>query len=110
MTTPNPYLDFLQDQPKAAYFSYADQFGGRDQSRGQQNYYQNQFSNIYDKYLGTLGSQARNRAQPTGTFNDFVGGFNFDDYYRQSVPYSTRQSSRSGMVPRMRWQVPGITT
>jgi hypothetical protein len=104
----NPFLEFIYDEPKAAYFSRADQFGGPNNYRPQQNYYQNQFSNIYNRYLGDLGMQARSGIQPQGEFNDFLGTFDFNKHYRENVPYETRQPGLSAFVPRMQWQVPGI--
>ena len=109
MPNPNPFLEFLSGEPKTAYFSRSDQFGGQNNSRQQQNYYQDQFSDIYNRYLGNLGTQARGGTQPTGEFNEFLdNNFDFDNYYRENVPYQTRQSSRGALVPRMKWQVPGI--
>ena len=39
----NPFSDFLEASPQAAYYSYSGDWGSPRQSQ----YYQNQFSNIY---------------------------------------------------------------
>ena len=105
----NPFLEFLNEEPKAAYFSYGDRFGGQNNSRQQQNYYQNQFSDIYNKYLGNLGAQASLGVQPQGQFSEYLEDeVDFDQYYRENVPYQTRQSGRDALVPRMQWRIPGI--
>jgi hypothetical protein len=106
----NPYAEFLHSEPRLPYFSYGDQFGGQNQSRQQSDYYQNQFSSIYNKYLGTLGRQARAATLPSGEFTDYLSGFDFDKEYRKNVPYETRTAGRDALVPRTRWMVPGINT
>ena len=63
MVTPNPFLEYLEGEPKAAYYSYGDRFGG---GRRQQNFYQNSFADLYNQYLGTLGTQVRQGLAPSG--------------------------------------------
>jgi len=109
MTTPNPFLDYLEGDEtgrRAAYFSYGDRFGGPKGSQRQRGFSQNQFSDVYSKYLGELGRQARAGAMPSGSFNDYVGGFDFDTWYRQSVPYEQRNQGFSDLVPRTRFVNP----
>jgi len=108
MTSFNPWLGFLEEEPKAAYFSYGDQFGGPRGSQRQRGFFQNQFSDIYNKYLGSLGVQARQGAAPTGSFNDYLGGFDFNDWYRQSVPYESRNQGFSSFAPPTRWLNPSF--
>ena len=109
MTTPNPFLDYLEADEtgrRAAYFSYGDQFGGPRGSQRQRNFSQNQFSDVYSQYLGQLGRQARAGVMPSGSFNDYVGEFDFDQWYRQSVPYEKRNQDFSSLVPRTRFVNP----
>jgi len=109
MTTFNPYLDLLeQDEPgrRAAFFSYGDRFGGPRGSGRQRSFSQNQFSDIYSQYLGRLGRQARAGVLPQGSFNDFVGGFDFDAWYRQQVPFEQRNLGFSDLAPRTRFLNP----
>lgn len=96
----NPFLAFLEEEPQAAYFSYGNQFGGPNQSRQQRQHYQQGFADIYHQYLGQLGQQARANQMPTGTFNDFLGGYNFDQAYREDTPYGQRAPGGS---PYVRW-------
>jgi len=103
MTQFNPYLDFLEKKPEAAYFSYADRFGGPRGSQRQRGFSQGQFSDIYSQYLGNLGRQARAGTSPQGTFNDFLGGFDFENWYRQQVPYQVRSQGFSDLVPQTRF-------
>ena len=108
MTTQNPWLQFLEsDDPgrKAAYFSYGDQWGGSPRSRRQGNFFQNSFTELYHQYLGTLGKQVRAGLEPTGAWNDYLGGFNFNDYYRQQTTSEQRNPQAGGFVPQARWDV-----
>ena len=108
MTTPNPWLDFLEEDDtgrKAGYFSYGGQFGGPGRSQKQANFFQNSFTDIYNQYLGTLGQQARQGLMPTGTLNNYLGGFDFNKYYREQVPYETRNAGQSAFVPQVQWDV-----
>ena len=108
MTQFNPWAEFLEQEPKAAYFSRSNQFGGPQRSQRQTGFYQNAFSDLYNQYLGSLGKQARAGIMPTGGFNDFMGGIDFNDYYRQQVPYQQRNQGYSDFVPPTRWRLPGI--
>ena len=109
MTTPNPWADFLEEEPgtKAAYFSYGDQFGGAGGNRRQRTFYQDGFTKLYNEYLGRLGSLVRGKQDPSLRWQDYLGGFNFDDYYRDQVPYGERNQGRSNFVPPVRWDVLG---
>lgn len=105
MTTPNPFLDFLdfdETGRRAAFFGRSEQFG---RSQQQRNFYQNAFSELYNNYLGNLGRQAIGGNQPTGTFNDYLGGLDYDTYYRQQVPYRERTQGFSSFVPATQWRV-----
>mgnify|MGYP001558854710 FL=1 len=101
----NPWAGFLEDEPESAYFSYTGQFGGPGKSQKQENYYLDQFTDIYNQYLGRLGAQVRGGEVPTEQWQDYLGGFNWDDWYRQREPYEARQAGYSGFVPQATWQV-----
>jgi len=106
VTTPNPFLDYLEADEtgrRAAYFSYGDRFGGTRDSQRQRGFSQNQFSDVYSQYLGQLGRQARAGVMPSGTFNDYLGGFDFDQWYRQSVPYEQRNQGVSSLAPQTKF-------
>ena len=108
MTMQNPWLDFLESYEtgrRAAYFSRRDQFGGPNRSQRQTSYYENAFSDLYDRYLGTLGLQIRQGQMPTQQWNPYLENFNWDQNYQENVPYSTRQAGQSGFTPQVRWDV-----
>ena len=110
MTQFNPYAGFLEEEPGAAYFSYWDKFGGPRDSQRQRGYFGSRFSDIYNQYLGDLGRQARGAVEPTGSFNDFLGGFDFDAWYRQQSPYTERTEGFAGLVPRTQFVNPYYRT
>lgn len=110
MTTQNPFADFLdfdETGRRAAYFARQNQFGGAGRAQRQQGFYQNAFTEIYNNYLGNLGRQALGGTQPTGNFNDYLGGLDFDAYYRQQVPYGERNQGVNSFVPPVQWRVLG---
>ena len=94
----NPYLGFLEEEPKAAYYSYANQWGP---GRRQQEYNRGRYSDIYNEYLGSLGGQARAGQMPTGTWNDFLGAHNWNQGYQESLPYGARNPKDNPYARRM---------
>lgn len=105
MTMQNPWAGFLEEEPRAGYFSFQDRFGGPGRSQRQQNYYTNSFTDMYNQYLGRLGQQVRGGQAPTEQWQDYLGGMDFDEYYRRNVPYETRTQGRNAFAPRTRWMV-----
>jgi hypothetical protein len=100
MTTPNPFLEYLEEEPRAAYFSYQDQFG----KGGQRKYYENEYSDIYNEYLGRLGSQARSGQAPSLRFNEMLSGLNFNERFRQESQQDRGEAGRrSQFSPALRW-------
>lgn len=105
MTTQNPWAGFLEGEPKSAYFSYQNLFGGPYQASRQQNYFQNQFNDIYNEYLGNLGTQAQGGQDPTLQWNDFLGGIDWNNRWSR-LPPSLRGDVNGAFAPSVRW-LPG---
>mgnify|MGYP001597426970 CR=1 FL=1 len=101
----NPFLGFLEEEPKTAYFSYANQFGGAPRSQRREKFFQNQFSDIYNQYLGRLGGQVRGGETPGLKWNDYLGGFDFNKWYQEQVPYEERNPQQGRFVPETKWRV-----
>jgi hypothetical protein len=89
--------DLLGEEPRAAFFSFQDQFGQR--SPNQRRYFQNQFSNIHNEFLGKLGQQLRQGVMPQQTFTDFLGGLPFSQRFA-SLPPEMRGGQQSRLSPR----------
>jgi hypothetical protein len=88
MTTPNPFIRFLDDEPEAAYFARREEFGG---SPRQKQFFEGDYANIYNQYLGFLGNQAKAGQMPSGSFNDFFQNLlpnsaAFDQQFRELTP------------------------
>lgn len=103
MTMQNPWEGFLGAEPKSAYFSYGDRFGGASGNQRQRNYFTNKFTDLYNVYLGRLASQVRGGQAPTEQFQDYLGGFDFDKWYRENQTSQQRNPDYSSFVPRTRW-------
>jgi len=65
-------------QPALSFFGSTgvqDQFA---KSASRKNFFQDQFNNIHNQFLGTLGSQLRQGELPQQSFSEFLEGFDFN--------------------------------
>jgi hypothetical protein len=92
------YEDLLGDVPELTYYSFQDQFG---KGGNQKRHFQGQFQNILDQFQGTLGSQLQQGITPTGTFNDFLENYNFDETFGSIAP-SSRGANTARFSPQAR--------
>ena len=96
----NPFGDFLEASPGAAYYSYSGEWGAPSGQR----HYQNQFQNVYNQYLGSLGGLLRQGIMPTAdedTFTNFLGNYDWTERYGQ-LPPAMRGDFSSQFNPRTR--------
>lgn len=94
------WSSILDEEPRAAYYSYGNQFG---KSQNQRKYFEDAFDDIYNQFLGQLGGQVRQGQAPTMKFNDFLGDYNFDQQYRQMAPSTRYGQPQSTFAPRARF-------
>ena len=92
-------LRTLAGSPEAAYFSFQNEFG---QAPTQRRFFQGQFKNIFNEFLGGLGQQFRQGEIPTNTFSDFLGNYNFGQQFGQIAP-SVRGATTSRFAPSARF-------
>jgi hypothetical protein len=92
----NPFASFLEDVPEAAYFSLDKPFG---RSPRQERFFQGQFQNIQNEYLGALGQQIRGGQFPTLRFTDFLEKFPFTKRYASLPPQSRGDFPRQFSPP-----------
>lgn len=97
----NPFLDFLEYEPQAAYYSSPEGWVGQGAfaqgSPNQRRYYQNQFQNIYNEFLGALGKQAREGDVPTMRWEGYI-----DTVNKGNDPNIMSMARRySGLSPEM---------
>lgn len=58
---PSTFDPWLREQPEAGYFSFQNQW----KTPNAKKYFQGQFANIQNQYLGQLASQVRGGGEPT---------------------------------------------
>jgi hypothetical protein len=95
----NPFGDFLEYNPNIAYQAHQGSFGQTPSSR---NFFQNQFSNIHNQFLGQIGQQILGGQAPTARFTDFLGDFDFQKHAYGFTPGQRGQSS-ARYTPRTRF-------
>ena len=97
------FYDFmLAEQPQWAYFSSAPFSGGPGPQTAQQQYHSGQFGNVYNQYLGDLGSAAREGRQGT-SFEAFLEKYPFTQSYYQNVSPTQRMGSSTRFAPSTRF-------
>jgi len=100
MTT---YQDFwkslLEQMPEAAYYSY-----GADWARtpNQQKWLQGQYGDIWNQYLGALGSQMRQGQSPNMPWTDFLQNLPFSERFGNLSP-EQQGKDYSKFAPPLRW-------
>ena len=87
----NPFMDFLEYEPLAAYYADPRVSSG---SQGQQRYYQNQFQDVYNEFLGELGSQIKAGQAPTMRWADYLDTVPFTERYARLSPEQAGRSRR----------------
>jgi hypothetical protein len=90
------FSGLLGEEPRAAFFSFQNQFG---RSPNQRRFFQNQFSNIQNEFLGQLGRQLRQGMIPQKSFTNFLGDFPFTQRFA-SLPPSQRGAQTGRFAPR----------
>lgn len=98
--TENVFGDFLEAAPQSAYYSYGEEWGAPSQQR----HYQNQFQNVYNQYLGSLGGLLRQGVMPNATentFTNFLGNYDWNEKY-SSLPPQMRGQFDAQFNPRTR--------
>jgi len=95
------FRDFLEQEPRTAFFSFQNQFG---RSPHQRRFFQGQFQDIYNEYLGALGSQIRSGQAPTKRFAGFLENLPFTNRF-SSLPPTMRPGGgfSSRFAPRSRF-------
>lgn len=101
MTMPNPFLEFLDEDPRLAFQGQSDRFGG---SPAQVNFNRQSFSDVYNEYLAKLGKQAFAGQEPNLPFTDFIQDFDFDQNFRGQLPGIRGETqAQRRFVPSLRY-------
>ena len=97
----NPFLGYLEEEPAVGYFSSprgAEFMGGAPAKR---QYYQNQYRDVYNEFLGALGSQIRGGNAPTLRWTDYLEDYPFPERYAALSPTQAGRG-RQQFSPRTR--------
>ena len=90
----NSFADFLTDYPQAAYYSSPRGTAFSGQSANTQRYYQNQFQNVYNEFLGALAQQGRGGQDLTLRFADYLETIPFTERYAALPPQMAGRTTR----------------
>ena len=99
---PTDWSDFLLEQnPQWAYFSSSPFTTSNQQgfAPAQQNYWRGQLGNVWNSYMGELGSATR-QGQDYGSFSDYLEDMPFSQMYYQNVAPSARNQNRYNPTTR----------
>ena len=113
MANNNPYSSFLnngsswgslllQQMPEATYFSSPTGMGFGAASPRQQRSYQQGFGDIYNQYLGALGTDLRQGGTGNVTFDQFLQTDPWTARYAQ-LPQAMRGANTGMYNPRTRF-------
>lgn len=91
---PFDFTGFLEERPQALYQSFLEPLTApgtqKTMPASMRRYYQNQFTNIQNEYIGELARQMREGKTPTRTFQNFLS----EDVFGQPT---AQQAAGSGM-------------
>ncbi len=105
----NYFYDFMETDPagqRSNYFSFQDKFG---KAPNQKKWFEDQFQNVQNRYMGQLGQTVRGGGNPTQAFSGFL-----DNYFAQGggadqdwagMSPSQRGVQDSRFAPSVRWNV-----
>jgi len=94
MGSNNPFIDYLELEPRAAYYSSPSGMSFSGGSTGRRRHYQNQFQDVYNQFLGALGSQIRQGGEPTMRWTDYLESYPFTERYAALPPQQAGRSRR----------------
>jgi hypothetical protein len=92
--TNNPFMDYLEYEPRAAYYSSPASRQFDQGGEGQRRYFQNQFQDVYNEFLGSLGSQIRAGQAPTMRWSEYLDAVPFTERYAALSPEQAGRSRR----------------
>ena len=101
LSSDNAFGDFLEYKPEVAYYSSIKGGQFADQSPAQQQYYEKSFGDVYNQYLGKLGSQIRDGEAPSLKWTEYLEQDPFTERYT-ALPPSQKGSFTGAYSPTTR--------
>ena len=101
-----PWSGFVLDDPETAYYGFQNQFG---KSPNQKKYFQNQFANIQNQFMGKQAQQVMGGQEPTEMFVDYLAKF-FAPQGGAAQAWGSMSPGQKGMdfgryAPPTRWRM-----
>jgi hypothetical protein len=95
---PNPFSQFLMEDPKLAYYGMPEnrRYGS---SPAAQRQFQSQFQNIYNEFLGQQGRMLMGGQMPQQNFSQFLDEYPFMERY-SALPPAMRGARQSTFAPQ----------
>jgi hypothetical protein len=88
-STPTGWGAYLEAEPRAAYYStqaWEQPEGFATRGQPARTWYQGQFGDVYNQYLGALGSQVRGGGAPSLSWADYLNNIPFTQRYAALSP------------------------
>jgi hypothetical protein len=80
----NPFEEYIEAKdPTAQYFRFQPEFG---RSPSQRRYFQGQFKNIHNEFLGAMARQLQGPEPQELRFGDFMGDYDFGARFQSLSP------------------------
>ena len=106
----NPFWDAFETEPTGRRANYFGRLAGQPrQSPNQRRFFEQQFEDIQDRYLGALGRMVQGGQSPTLALSDYL-----DDYFSPQGGESERdygvsraRGDDNAFAPATRWNVSG---
>ncbi len=95
---------FLEDNPRVLYLGALNVAGKNTTSNAFKEYFRGQAGNIYDEYLGEIGSRALMGAPPTQTYTDYLADYPWLKNFQKLSP-AQRGEQPARFAPRVRYNL-----
>ena len=101
--TQNPWLQFLDEQPKMAFLGAADSFlGGAGNTNTNRRSLDQVFQQTLSDFQQELGRRSLNNENPNLLFSQFAGGLTDQDFSRRFAAVTDPMPSQQRFNPRTR--------
>jgi hypothetical protein len=101
--TQNPWLQFLEDQPKSAFLGAADRFlGGAGNTNQNRQSLDQVFQQTMNDFQQELGRRSLNNENPNLLFSQFAGGLSDQDFTKRFARVTDQRPSQQKYNPRTR--------
>ena len=94
---PDFLKNLLGEEPRLSFFSQVNRLGGTGTPQGR--FFNTQFENFQNEFFGRLGGQIQGGQFPSQTFDEFLGGIDFNRRFRSLAPSLRGQGGQARFRP-----------